>query len=271
MKRHSVFAGLLAASLLFSGCSGQNTPQSTDTDHAYQTLQQQLAVWQDSQALSLDINGSIFAEYNKTPSAVSFSGIHQQKPGDNGQDLYSVISFRYGNDSAYNYYYLTDGTRYVAALEDSSSSTEAEPMYYAEELDCSTFEGFLSYAIPTLVFTPQQVEAATEQIDRETGAFTIHFTLEPDACANEAIMLLEQLQYINTSTADITCAVSKMSCDAVYTDDQLQSISYSLNCDLTCEGEVMSTSCQITHSLYALGDDVSFTMPDPEAVLSGTT
>lgn len=270
MKNHRILPGFLAAALLLSGCSGSK-PASADTADAFSALNQGLAVWSNAESRAINIDGSIFAEYNKAPSAVQFSGVHQRQPGDNGEEVYSLLTFRYGDDYYYNYYYMSDGSRYVAAVEgnttSASSSDQQQGVYHAEELDANTFAKFTGYADSILVFDQSQIDNVTVSKDKETGLQTYHYTLKANSCNEEAIALLEQIQYIDTSAAEITCEVTSMSCDAAFDGDALESLTYSLNCDLTCEGEVMNTALRFSHTLTGTGEDASFVLPDLDAVL----
>lgn len=271
MKHYHILTGFLTATLLLSGCSGRAKPASADQSAAFSALNQGLSVWDSAESRAININGSIFAEYNKTPSAVQFSGIHQRQPGDNGEEVYSLLTFRYGDDYYYNYYYMSDGARYVAAIEGGSgngnnNSTDT-PVYHAEELDAASFQKFTGYANSVLVFDESQIDAVTTETDKATGLESYHFTLKPDTCADTAISLLEQIQYIDTSAVEITCDVTSMSCDADFQGDILESLTYNLNCDLTAEGEVMNTSFRFSHTLTGTGDDAAFTLPDLDAVL----
>ena len=274
MNKQRIFAGLLASALLLSGCSGSKEPETINTSEAFSALTQGLETWNSAQARYIGISGSILAEYNDSPSAVQFSGMYQNKAADNGDEVYSLLTFRYGDDYYYNYYYMSDGERYVAAVEggsSSSSSTDSsDSVYTSEELDADTFASFTGYARSELVFDESQISAVTMETDKESGVDTYHFTLNPSTCADEAIALLEQFQYIDTTTAEITCEVASMSFDASFSDESLQSISYTVNCDLTCEGEVLTNSFRFSHTLNGLNDEVDFSVPDLDAVLEST-
>ncbi len=273
MKMTKLIAGTLAVLMLCSCSADKNTEKpkgkATDAEAAYAKLADGIAVWQNARAISLSVNGSLLSTYEDMPSAVVLSGVHQEQPSTSGKDIYSMISYSYGDGYYYDYYYMTDSNRYVATMEGGSTSEEnmEEPVSMVEELTAEDFATFTTYGTPILAFEADLIETATME-ETEAGV-TYHFIMDAKDAAEETLALLEHIQYINTTAAEITCKTSKMTCDVSFVGDQLVTVAYNVNCEMTSEGEVMTTNYRFTHMLNALDEDVSFELPNFDMVLAG--
>lgn len=276
MKLYTLLIFTIAAILLLGGCGQEDFPvigTSVDIEAAYAQVFSDWQLWSVEENLVYYINGSISAAHGDSASFSAFSGFYQQRVRDQAKEIYTQLSLSLSDGDYYDYRYATDSLRYIGYVESgdlniTSSDDERNKTYNCEELQQSDFNECITYGKPVWPFEESMVKAATEDFDEESGDKTLLLYFHPEQSEQTVVILLEAINYLDTSNNDIECETQSIFLQADYHEDALRSLSYNVSAKLSSQGETLNVVYKIYYSLAATGENVSFELPDFDQMLS---
>lgn len=275
---------LALAGVCLTGCSKTKSTLESgtiyqDKDGAYEVLQTAVQNLQEESGVSLQIFGSLTAEYNDNTSMIGISSLYQEEKAEQNK-VYSVFTMSYTDGTYVDYYNLSDGETNICQYgvnngqnksTDESEETAATATASTEEarqsginiLDGDEFKKLTAYGEIQTPFRAADIDSVTciqsEDSDRETW----QFSLNKEGNEPFARWLLESISYVDTDEAEIEFEIQEAYCQAVYDEDgELYSIKYSVDTDMTCEGETVSVDYKVSYIIVESGDGVKVELAD---------
>ena len=288
MKRKYT-AILLTLAICLSGCAGGSSKDTgkvqKDKEGAYQTLASAVDQLKEEDSISLQLFGSMSSTYNDSSSMIGISSLFSEKKSEG--KVYSVLTMSYTDGTYIDYYNMSDGKKNVCYYDTGSSDpdagestegsvmqetamkgTEAEQETVQGTADSGSailsdeeFEKTVSYGNIQIPFTEEAVKEVST-IEKDSGT-TWKFVLDPQQGEDLAVWLMESISYIDTSQKEVSFDIDEISCQAGYQEDgSLKTIKYTLDADMTCEGETLSADYSISYIVRGKGADVDVNVPD---------
>lgn len=294
-QKYTALLMVMAVSL--SGCAGRAGQEAEkvqeDKAGAYETLNLAVDKLNEEDSISLQLFGSMSSTYNDSSSMIGISSLYSEKKSEG--KVYSVLTMSYTDGTYTDYYNMSDGeknvcyysagssdpdtgngmgggaiqeTASVQGMEDGQENLQEQPDTGSEVLTDEEFKKNVSYGTVQIPFAEEDVTEVTT-IEKDAGV-TWKFTLDPQQGEELAVWLMESISYIDSSQKDISFDIDEISCQAGYQDDgSLKTIKYTLDADMTCEGETLSADYSISYIVAGRGAEVEVKVPDLSGFNSG--
>lgn len=275
---------LVLAGVCLTGCSRTKSTLESgtiyqDKDGAYEVLQSAVQNLQEERGVSLQIFGSLSAEYKEQTTMIGISSLYQEEKAEQNK-VYSVFTMSYTDGSYVDYYNLSDGETNICQYGvnngkntgvDESEETAATATAASEEegqsginiLDYEEFGKLTAYGEIKAPFSPEDIDSVTCIQKEDSEQETWQFSLNKDSNEAFAKWLLESISYVDADQAEIDFAIREAYCQAVYDEEgELYSIKYSVDTDMTCEGETVSVNYKVSYIVVERGDGVKVELAD---------
>lgn len=275
---------LVLAGVCLTGCSRTKSTLESgtiyqDKDGAYEVLQSAVQNLQEERGVSLQIFGSLSAEYKEQTTMIGISSLYQEEKAEQNK-VYSVFTMSYTDGSYVDYYNLSDGETNICQYGvnngkntgvDESEETAATATAASEEegqsginiLDSEEFGKLTAYGEIKAPFSPEDIDSVTCIQKEDSEQETWQFSLNKDSNEEFAKWLLESISYVDADQAEIDFAIREAYCQAVYDEEgELYSIKYSVDTDMTCEGETVSVNYKVSYIVVERGDGVKVELAD---------
>lgn len=275
---------LVLAGVCLTGCSRTKSTLESgtiyqDKDGAYEVLQSAVQNLQEERGVSLQIFESLSAEYKEQTTMIGISSLYQEEKAEQNK-VYSVFTMSYTDGSYVDYYNLSDGETNICQYGvnngkntgvDESEETAATATAASEEegqsginiLDSEEFEKLTAYGEIKAPFSPEDIDSVTCIQKEDSEQETWQFSLNKDSNEAFAKWLLESISYVDADQAEIDFAIREAYCQVVYDEEgELYSIKYSVDTDMTCEGETVSVNYKVSYIVVERGDGVKVELAD---------
>lgn len=278
------FLLLVLAGVCLTGCSRTKSTLESgtiyqDKDGAYEVLQSAVQNLQEERGVSLQIFGSLSAEYKEQTTMIGISSLYQEEKAEQNK-VYSVFTMSYTDGSYVDYYNLSDGETNICQYGvnngkntgvNESEETAATATAASEEegqsginiLDSEEFGKLTAYGEIKAPFSPEDIDSVTCIQKEDSEQETWQFSLNKDSNEAFAKWLLESISYVDADQAEIDFAIREAYCQVVYDEEgELYSIKYSVDTDMTCEGETVSVNYKVSYIVVERGDGVKVELAD---------
>ena len=222
------FLLLVLAGVCLTGCSRTKSTLESgtiyqDKDDAYEVLQSAVQNLQEERGVSLQIFGSLSAEYKEQTTMIGISSLYQEEKAEQNK-VYSVFTMSYTDGSYVDYYNLSDGETNICQYGvnngkntgvDESEETAATATAASEEegqsginiLDSEEFEKLTAYGEIKAPFSPEDIDSVTCIQKEDSEQATWQVSLNKDSNEAFAKWLLESISYVDADQAEIDFAI----------------------------------------------------------------